>query len=406
MNSIERVKAALRFKGPDRAPVWKAGVADVLPLAPMPAREWRPGWADNERGRYPYLNGADLVKYRLWRWDAPEWARGPEHRDWFRKPHQEVDEWGVVWDLAAGASSIGHPGPAALTDWGDYEAYIDQYSPRADDPSRYALAARYARVLGRRRYRMAIFAGQGPFTIAHALRGFENFMTDHALHPAPLARLLAHLTRFYLDNARAWVSSGVAPHGFILYDDLAEQTRSFLSPRMFAEFYEPVYRPLIAEVHALGCDFHLHTCGKIDGLIPLLLDWGVDAFELDSPRMTGYPALAPFRGRVMFWGCVNIQSIYALGGPEDCEREVWHMVRNLGTERGGFGAYFYPQPYHIDVPKANIRAFKSGLRKYAAYARIPRGWWDAPAPSGWKDSAVPPLPGGTVGSASGRGSRW
>jgi hypothetical protein len=49
------------------------------------------------------------------------------------------------------------------------------------------------------------------------------------------------------------------------------------------------------------------------------------------------------------------------------------MIKNLGTPRGGFGAYFYPQPHHIQVPKANIRAFERGLKKYGDYSRIVPG---------------------------------
>jgi hypothetical protein len=47
--------------------------------------------------------------------------------------------------------------------------------------------------------------------------------------------------------------------------------------------------------------------------------------------MSGYNDLKEYRGKIMFWGCVNIQSIYIHGTPEEVEREVWHMVRNLGT---------------------------------------------------------------------------
>ena len=44
-----------------------------------------------------------------------------------------------------------------------------------------------------------------------------------------------------------------------------------------------------------------------------MIKWGLDAIELDSPRMSGYPDLKPYRGKIMFWGCVNIQSIYVTG---------------------------------------------------------------------------------------------
>ena len=166
-----------------------------------------------------------------------------------------------------------------------------------------------------------------------------------------------------------WVRYGARPHGFMMYDDLGDQMRPYLSPKMFAEFYEPVYRTIFDTVHELGCEIHLHSCGKIDPLLPCLMDWGLDTIELDSPHMIGFEDLQQFRGRLMIWACINIQSIYAHGTPEECEHEVLNMINNLGTLRGGFGAYFYPQPHHLNVPKSNIRAFRKGLKKYGKYIK-------------------------------------
>jgi len=77
MNSIERVKAAIHFKGPDRVPVWKAGLGDVLHLFPLPAKAWKPGHAENEYGLFPFIGVDEFMKLRLWKWDRPTWAREP-----------------------------------------------------------------------------------------------------------------------------------------------------------------------------------------------------------------------------------------------------------------------------------------------------------------------------------------
>jgi uroporphyrinogen decarboxylase len=136
----------------------------------------------------------------------------------------------------------------------------------------------------------------------------------------------------------------------------------------------------------------MHSCGKIDPLIPQLIDWGLDALEFDSPRLCGYPDLERFRGKIMFWACINIQTIYPNGTPDDCEREVWHMVRNLGTPEGGFGAYYYPRIRHIQAPRSNVEAFTRGLSEYGVYSKIPGHWWDSPVPTSWPDDEVPPVP--------------
>ena len=85
MNSIERVKAALRFKGPDRAPVWRVGGGDVFVLAMIPPKSWNPGYADNEQGMFPYVGGIDeAIKFGLYRWKRPKWARTPENKKFLK----------------------------------------------------------------------------------------------------------------------------------------------------------------------------------------------------------------------------------------------------------------------------------------------------------------------------------
>ena len=386
MNSIDRVKAAIRFKGPDRLPVYRSGLGDVLPMAMLPSRRWRPGQAEHERGLFPYHQDDMVMKLGLWRWKRPWWARAPEYRDWLKLPREEVDEFGAIWNRDGGNTSLGHPGRPAIPDWSEYDSYMRRYAPDALDRSRYETFLRVGNLTGRRKYRMCILGGQGPFTMAHAIRGFTNFLVDHRRNPDELRRLLARITGFYVDAAKCWVEYGARPHGFMLYDDLGDQYRPFMSPEVFADFYGPVFRTIIDTAHGLGCDMHLHSCGKIDLLMPALIDWGLDAFEFDSPRMVGYADLERFRGSVMIWGCVDIQRIYATGTPEECEQEVWHMVRNMGTHEGGFGAYFYPQTYHIGAPPANVAAFKRGLQEYGDYSKIPKAWWECslgelPAPA-------------------------
>ena len=381
MNSIERVKAAIHFKNPDRVPLYRndIGISDVFPMAMLPSKKWRPGFTENEYGLFPFHQDDMWMKLGLWRWKKrPDWSQAPEHKNWLEKPREEIDEFGVIWNQDGKNKSMGHPGRPVLNDWEQLDSYMSNYSPEAFDKTRYSFFLRLASLFGRRRYRMCILGFQGPFTMATAIRGFEQFMTDLVFNPDEVKRLLAHLTDFYINSARAWVKFGAKPHGFMIYDDLGAQTNTFISPSMFADFFEPVYKKIIDAVHEMGCELHLHSCGKVDPFVPLFLDWGLDALELDSPIMIGYEDMASFRGKIMKWGCIDIQQIYTNGTPEECEQEVDRMIRCMGTKNGGFGAYFYPQTYHIGVPKAIISAFKKGLKKYGNYSKIPDHIWEQP----------------------------
>lgn len=388
MNSKELVKAALHFNDPLRVPIFNDVREDICPLITTPSKDWKPGWGEGEEGLFPHIRTS-------FKWEKPDWAKNnPKYEadKWKAIPHEEIDEWGCIWNMRGKDDNMGHPGRPVLKNWENYDDFIERYNPDPMDKTRYEFALELKKSFGNNKYRMGHIVDFGPFQRATNIRGFSNFLIDHRKHPEQVKKLLKRETDWHVDAMKACFKYELDPHGFWIVDDLGEQSGPYFSPKTFEKFYKDVYKTLCDEAHKLGTEIHLHCCGKIDKLLSLLIDWGLDAIELDSPRMTGYNDLRPFKGKIMFWGCVNIQSIYTNGTPEECEREDWHMVRNLGTKHGGYGAYFYPTPTDLKVPKKNIKAFQKGLKKYGNYSEIPDEWWEVPVPKEWDDNVVPPLP--------------
>jgi hypothetical protein len=388
MNSFELVRAALKFRNPEHIPIFKDVSGDVCPLILTVSKNWKPGWNVGEEGLFPHVR----IPFK---WDKPEWVeKNPlyEGDSWKDIPHEEIDEWGCIWNMRGKDDNMGHPGRPVLVDWNNFEDFTTKYNPDPTDITRYEFAQQLKKSFGNGKYNMVIVADFGPFQRATNIRGFNNFLIDHRRHPKEVQNLLMRETQYHVNVMKSCYKYGLEPNGFWIVDDLGEQSGPFFSPKTFEKFYEPVYKTLCNEAHKLGAEVHLHCCGKIDRLLPSFIKWSLDAIELDSPRMSGYQDLKPFRGKIMFWGCVNIQSIYTKGTPEECEREVWHMIRNLGTKDGGFGAYFYPTPQEIHVSRQNIKAFIKGLKKFGIYSNIPQHWWNYPTPENWEDDIVPSLP--------------
>jgi len=387
MNSLERVRAAIHFKNPDRAPIINLISGDAIMLPLIPSKKWRPGWLEGEEGLFPHIG-------RGYKWNKPDWAKyNPKYEGelWRTIPHEEIDEWGCIWNLSGREDNMGHPGRPSLLDWSDYDNYMKKYHPDPNDKSRFSVIRTIQKSIYEEKYNLVLL-DFGPFEVASKMRGFSRYLMDHRRYPKEVKTLLDYLTDYQVRLMESIVKNNIEPHGFLIYEDLGEQKAPYFNPKFFKKFYEPVYKTLINKAHDLGCEYHIHSCGKVDKLIPSFVEWGLDAIEFDSPRMNGYPNLAPYRGKIMMWGCVNIQSIYPNGSKEEVEREVWHMVRNLGTKKGGFGAYFYPQPRDIRTSMKNIKAFERGLKKYSVYPKIPPHWWNHPVPKEWKDNEVPPIP--------------
>ncbi|MFO7796640.1 MAG: uroporphyrinogen decarboxylase family protein [Promethearchaeati archaeon] len=388
MNSKELVKAALYFESPERVPFFKDVRGDVCFLILQPSQSWRPGWKEGEEGLFPHVR----TNYK---WEKPDWAINSsitENEKWSEIPHEEIDEWGCIWNMRGKDDNMGHPGRPILENWREYDNYIEKYYPDPWDETRYEFALKLKESFGKDKYLMGLIADFGPFQRSTNIRGFSNFLIDHKKNPEMVKKLLNYVNDWHIETMKACFKYGLDPDGFEIIDDLGEQSDPFFSPKTFKEFYAPIYKKLCDEAHSLGTEVHLHCCGKVDKILPILIDCGLDAIEFDSPRMTGYKDLKPFRGKIMIWGCVNIQSIYTKGTPDLVEREVWHMVRNLGTKEGGYGAYFYPTPTDLKVPPKNIKAFQRGLKKYGNYTEIPEHWWEYPVSEEWGFLEVPPLP--------------
>ncbi|MFX1323798.1 MAG: uroporphyrinogen decarboxylase family protein [Promethearchaeota archaeon] len=388
MNSKERVRAALHFKNPDKVPEFNLAFGDVGPLPIIYSQNWKPGWNEGEEGLFPHVRGN-------YNWDRPNWAKSNpnyEGNKWKSIPHEEIDEWGCIWNMKGNDQNMGHPGRASLLDWNNYQDYIRKYTPNANDKSRYEFALKMINSFNPDTYRMLLFPTFGPSQVVAAMRGFNTYLLDHRKHPRELMKALELAADYHVELMKNAFKYGLRADGIWVVDDLGEQKGPFFSPKTFKEYYESSYTYIIDEAHKLDMDVHLHCCGKIDPLLSILIDWDLDAIELDSPRMSGYQDLYPYRGKIMFWACVNIQSIYTQGTPDEVEREVWHMMRNLGTKDGGFGAYFYPTPKDLKTPRNNIKAFSRGLEKYGNYSKIPSHWWDYPTQKEWDYFNVPLLP--------------
>jgi len=308
MNSLERVKAALKFNHPDKVPIWSLSPGeldnDIFEIVRVPSKKWQPGHRENEQGLFPFVGDDLIIESKLWSWEKPDWAKDPKYEDWLKIEREEIDEWGAIWRRRLD-KTLGHPGRPSLTDYSEIDEYLETYTPIINDKDCYfgildhvindkepfASLSELSDTMGNDKYHMALL-DLGPLHIAANMRGFTDFLSDHRRNKKELKYLLEYIANHIIQYQRMYVKFGANPHGFIMYEDFGTQQGPFFSPRLFKDFYESVYRRIIDSAHELGCEFHMHSCGKIDPLIPVLIDWGLDAIELDSPRMTGYPSLS------------------------------------------------------------------------------------------------------------------
>lgn len=89
--------------------------------------------------------------------------------------------------------------------------------------------------------------------------------------------LFDRLADLYIDYARRQHRWFGTEH-FTLHDDWGSQRSPFFSKAVHDEMILPYVKKVAAGIHAEGCFYEQHSCGKIEQLIPGLIDTGADTW--------------------------------------------------------------------------------------------------------------------------------
>ncbi len=73
-----------------------------------------------------------------------------------------------------------------------------------------------------------------------------------------------------------------AVDGFMLHDDWGSQREPFFSDTIARELFLPHMKKLVSHVHDKGLFCSIHSCGHIEDRVPVFIDAGIDAWELQG----------------------------------------------------------------------------------------------------------------------------
>jgi hypothetical protein len=290
------------------------------------------------------------------------WEMDRQVNGWFFD-NPVLDDWGCQWartDVNNMGQVVGHP----LGDWSRMLAFRPPnpchpfYFERIEDGIRDA-GERY----------VVITSHFTLFERLHMLHGFARTLEDFYLEPEHIHRLLDMILEFkiaHLDEAAKRFGERV--HGILLTDDWGTQQNAFVSAEIFRTFFLARYKQLFDSIHRHGWHVILHSCGKINDLVPFLIDAGADVLNMQQPRAYGIRELGKaFAGKVCFLTTVDIQATLPKQDPDAVRTEARELVENWSTPAGGFIVFNYGDSAGIGVTDAIAEVmFKAfyGLREY------------------------------------------
>ena len=193
------------------------------------------------------------------------------------------------------------------------------------------------------------------------IRGMADFMVDLVSNPpmaeALIGKVADHTTRLALASARAGVDI------LCMYDDAGMQHGMQISPDLWRQFIKPAWRRVIETVRGEVADtkFFLHSCGKIEPIVPDVIELGFDILHPVQPECMSFDETYRRYGRqIVLAATISSQKVFPFGSADDVRREVRRLARIASPDRR---AILMPsnviQP---ETPWENVLAFAEEAR--------------------------------------------
>ncbi|MFW5698120.1 MAG: uroporphyrinogen decarboxylase family protein [Fimbriimonadaceae bacterium] len=321
----EVVYQTLEFQGPPRAPrhLWR------LPGAVMFHHEA----IERVLAEYP-----DDVVYAVGHQSEPSPTKGKEH-----KPGTFVDAWGIQYEnkLPGVRGQVVQP---LIQDWARDRSRVrfphELLSLDREKISR-DCAAEERFVL------MPLVVS--PFELLQRLRGPEELLVD-LLDPEPeMLGFISRLHAFYSDYLQVWAETAIDALTFM--DDWGSYQGLLVSPAIWREYFKPLYYDYVQIARSKGKKVFMHSDGEISSILDDLVELNLDALNCQIEVM-GAERLAPYAGRLTFWGEVDRELLTPEGNVDQVREEVVEVHRNLWRNGGCFAQC----EFGIGSQEENVRA--------------------------------------------------
>lgn len=309
MTGRERVKAALTFKQPDRAP------RDLWSLPYVNAR--RKPELEALLAEYPTDLGGVSANYPAELYRSPDFVEAGDYKD----------EWGSIWSVAE-PGVVGEVKRPALADW----SALTHFKPPWE-----LIRRRDLSVVERKCEQIEKFVNSECtariFERLQFLRGTENLFIDIAYGTQQFRQLLDLVHEYYLEDIRQWCGTSV--DSIMFMDDWGSNQRLLIQPKTWREIFKPLYRQYCDLIHSAGKFAFFHSDGNIQEIYGDLIDIGIDALNSQLFTMDIEMLGRLYKGKITFWGEIDRQYVLPFGTKEEVRQAVKRVRRALDDGQGG-----------------------------------------------------------------------
>lgn len=248
---------------------------------------------------------------------------------------ERTDEWGNIW-ARLDPTSKGEVVKGVLDDLDDIDSHQFPDYSRVED---------YAAVSERRasapdKWLIGSLPGFS-FNIARKMRKLDQYLMDLLLETERVHELHNRIDDMLGHMIRNYAATGV--DCVMFHEDWGTQSQTLISPAMWRTEFFPRFVNLCELAHSCGIKVFMHSCGKIEAIVPGLIEAGIDVLQFDQPDLHGIDVLAAYQKKdhITFWCPVDIQKALQQRDETLIRVKAREMLDKLWRGRGGFIAGYY-----------------------------------------------------------------
>ena len=248
-----------------------------------------------------------------------------------------VDEWGSIFtNIQDGV--IGEVRTPLLPDITDWQSLQPPYAQLPQGRQRQQALDEIKRFHDHTDRFVMANACPRPWERYQFIRGSENSYLDIMMPESGTLDLLRLIHEFYMRELEFWVKTDV--DGIKFMDDWGAQKQLLIPPRLWREYFKPLYKEYCDLAKAHGKWVFMHSDGYIQDIYVDLIEAGVDALNSQLFCMDLAYLQQHARGRITFWGEIDRQHVLSSPDPKAGRDAVRWVASHLYDPNGGIIAQF------------------------------------------------------------------
>ena len=191
------------------------------------------------------------------------------------------------------------------------------------------------------------------FERAWTIIGMENLMLWMLLEPEFIHDLLDNIVEYNINLIKESANIG-GIDGVRFGDDWAGQYGLLVGEDLWRIFIKPRLKKMCDAAKSENLYIGQHCCGKVESLIPDMIEVGIDVFDPFQPEvMDVFEIHKKYNGKISFLGGLSVQKTLPFGSVEDVKHDSFDLLAKLG----GNGGYIFSPSHALtgDIPNENIK---------------------------------------------------